>query len=378
MPSPDLSAYVDLTLHDRDAQQLVDLAIADLTGKLPELTLREGHVEAVLIEAHALIGAELVYAINRLPNATVDALFRLYGINRNVGTPPVATLRFTVADAAGYSIPTGTRVNLPLAAGRDPVAFTTNAGLLIPVGATTGDVTATGDRLTADANGTPAGTTVELLDAIVAVNTVKLATAVTGGTGPESDETWRTRAVTRLGRLNDALVSPRHFELAALERVDVTRARAINNYNPAATTGGPGDHPGYIAVAVYGPGGAVPAAAKADLDTAYEDRALANLSVAVIDPTVTAVAVTTAVRRLPGFDDATVRANVTAALRAYLDPQSWPFSGTVRRNELIATISNAAGVDYVDTLTDPAGDVALAGVAPLATAGTITVTTLAP
>jgi hypothetical protein len=106
-------------------------------------------------------------------------------------------------------------------------------------------------------------------------------------------------------------------------------------------------------------------------------QAQANLAVVVIDPTITSVTVTATVHPLTGYDSATVQANVGAALAAYLNPDTWSWSGTVRRNKLIQVIEDAAGVDYLTSLTAPAADVTLTGVAPLtsynAGASTITV-----
>jgi polyribonucleotide nucleotidyltransferase len=86
------------------------------------------------------------------------------------------------------------------------------------------------------------------------------------------------------------------------------------------------------------------------------------------------VNVTVTVVRDTSFLAADVEANVIAALNAYLDPMTWNWDTKARRNALIRVIGNAPGVAYVDTMTTPAADVTLAGVAPLADAGTITVT----
>ena len=58
--------------------------------------------------------------------------------------------------------------------------------------------------------------------------------------------------------------------------------------------------------------------------------------------------------------------NIVDALDTYLSPDTWEWGGTVYRNELIALIDQVAGVDRVVSLTTPATDLALTGVAPLA------------
>lgn len=114
-----------------------------------------------------------------------------------------------------------------------------------------------------------------------------------------------------------------------------------------------------------------------------EALALAGLDVHVVDPTITSVDVAATVKVLAGYDGAEVAQAVEDTVVAYLDPTSWEWGGTVRRNELIALVDGVPGVDYVVALTLAAhggglgtADVALAGVAPLAdtTAADVTIT----
>jgi hypothetical protein len=106
-----------------------------------------------------------------------------------------------------------------------------------------------------------------------------------------------------------------------------------------------------------------------------EAAAAANLSIHVFDAAVQTQAVTVSVQRKAGYDNATVIANVTAALQAFLSPMTWDWDTVVRRNQLLSVISNAEGVDFVNTLTTPAADVTLTGFATLVTLGALSVTT---
>ena len=105
-------------------------------------------------------------------------------------------------------------------------------------------------------------------------------------------------------------------------------------------------------------------------------KAHSGLAIHVIAPTITAVPVTVSVTLTPGAVAATVIAAINTALAAYLNPDAWAWSATVYRNELIALIDRVPGVGRVVTLTAPAADVTLVGVAPLADDGTLTVTTV--
>lgn len=373
MPVPDLTPYVDLRFFDKDPQDVFDSAILDLKTRLPEWQPREGNVEVVLLEALSLEVAEAIFAANRVPEAVIMALLQLYGIDPDEGAQPLVNLRFELGDALGHDIPEGTGAVLTLAGGLEPIVFTTVEAVAVPPGATSGVVQAVGDRFTNEANGTAAGTTLELIDSILYVDRVLTDSVVLDGLEPEIDEEWIERGVQRFARLSEALVLPKHFEAAALEVPSVLRAKAFDNWNGSSPS--PGGDAGYVTVAVYGDHAPVSAASKQALDVLLEDAALANLAVAVVDPTVTAVNVSASVQPAPGYDAATVTSNVVAAVEGFLDTSVWPWSPLVRRSELISVISNAEGVDFLTQLTVPSVDQLLPGVAALATAGSITVDT---
>jgi uncharacterized phage protein gp47/JayE len=369
--SPDLRAFVDLTVYDVSPTDLVNRAVTALATILPDLDLRAGTTERAIIEAVALQDAELAYAINRVPGAVAEIQARLFGVVRSPGLRAAATVTFTLADTIGHTIPAGTR--LLLADLDEPVIFTTDADLIIAPASSTGTTAVTATSYGSIANGVVTGTTLRLLDALSYVQTVALATDVAGGADPDGVSDWLTRATQRYARLTETLVLPAHFQTAAREDPTISRAQAIDNWDPTI----PGAALGHVTVAVLGVGGALLSSpAKATLEATLEDAAQVNLDVHVVDPTITAVNVTATVHRLAGFTNSEVQTNIVAALTAYLSPDTWPWAATVRRNELIALIDGVAGVDYVDAgqPTTPAADVALSGIAPLADIGTVTIT----
>lgn len=376
MPSPDATPYVDLTIYDKDEQDLYEAAEANLQTALPTWVPREGNIEVLLLSALAGMNAETVFAINRLPSGILEALLKLFGAQRDVGTPPTADITFNMVNSIGYTIPAGTEARLTLAGGLEPVIFTTQTDLVIPASQTSGTVSAVGDRLTDDANNTVPGTTLELMDSIIYVETVELDAITIGGTNAEDDATYFTRGVTRFSRLSDTLVLPRHFTAYALEWPGVYRATTLDNWDGSG--GAPGDDPGHVTVAVYGNAAPISNPIKDNIEDAMNDLSVVNLQVHVIDPTVTNINVTATVMALPDYTSGEVQANVVAALQNYLDPATWNWGTTVRYNELIATVSSAEGVDYVASLTTPASDTALSGHATLVDAGTLTITANTP
>lgn len=372
MPSPDVTPYLDLSLFDKDPQDIYDAAVLELATNLPAWVPREGNIEVLILEALSLEVAESIFAINRLPSGIMEVLLRLFGITRDSGAAPVASLEFTMVDDTGYTIPAGTQARLALPGGLSPVIFTTSMDLVIAPLSTTGTVDAVGDRFTDDANGTAAATALDLLDSVVAVDSVVFDSMTTNGRDPESTQDYFSRAVTRFSRLTDTLVLPTDFSAYALEQPGVERAQAFDNWDGSG--GSPGDDPGHITVAVYGDGAVLTGGEKTALEAAMEEICEANLDVHIIDPTITTQAVTATLKAKTGYVLADVQTAVEDALTAYLDPMTWPWSDTIRFYELISVMDQVAGVDYVVSLTVPAADVPLSGIATLADAGVLTIT----
>ena len=374
MSTPDLSPYVPLVLVDTSAQELVEIAVTDAQVKLPGWTPREGQTEVVLLESQALIASELIFALNRVPGVIVESLLGLFQLTRDPGSPATTTLRFTTSSLSELLIPAGTVARLALDGGATLVSFATTAALTIAAGTGTGVAPARATASTAAANGTAAGTRLDLLDSIASVDTVSLATEPAGGVDVEDSQAFIERGVIALRRLVTTLVLPSHFTAAALATPGIERARTLDLYDPGAG-GAPGSNPGHITVAVAAPGGtAVPTADKAALLASLTAQAMAPLILHVVDATVTAVNVAVTVAKRPGYTDQQVIDAVTARLRSVLDPDVWPFGGTVYRFELLAEADRAEGVARVVNVTTPAADVVLPGVAPLARLGTIAVT----
>lgn len=375
LPPPDITGYVDLRIFDVSDQVIIDTAIANTRLNLPGWVPNEGNTEVILIESTALLIAEAIVAVNRLPGAVAAAMLMLAGVSRDLGAPPSATATVTFADTLGHTVPGGTRIFLTLGDGSSIVFLVEPPGLTVPGGSTFGDVSLIGDTFTAAANGTTAGGALTMADQLTSVQSVVLSSDVAGGRDPESDNAWRDRGVERLSRLSDALVVPSHFTAAALENPAVAAALTLDLWDGSG--GAPGDDPGHITVAVLGPNGATLSAGdKADLEASMETRAVAVLDVHVINATVVTVPVATKVVPAAGFVFATVQASVTAAITAYLDPLAWTFGSTIYLNEMISLIDQVPGVDRVVTITlnAVAADYVLSGVASLPKAGTITVT----
>lgn len=372
--SPDYADFIDLTIYDKDPTDIYEAAVAILQSRIPDWTPASTNIEVMLLEALAIEISETVFNINRIPQSMLRVLLALYGVTQGLGSPPVVDITFESYDDDGYIIAAGTEL-VVIASTGEAISFFTDTEVAILAGSTTVTVQATADTNTNIVNGIPIGTEVELVDAILGLETATTATAISGGSLPESIENWTIRGTQRLRRLVDTLVVPSHFTSAALEETNVFRANTIDNYDPTASpSGSPGDHPGNVTVVVYGNGVALSSGEKAALDTSLSQRANANLIVHVIDPTIVTVNVTASISIESGFVSADVINDVVDTLEAYLSPTSWSWSGTVRINELISIIDQVPGVNYVSTITTPATDIVIGADNALASAGTITIT----
>lgn len=373
--SPDLDPYAGLTLDDRSAQDFIDLAFQDAASKMPGWKPLAGATEVVLIENLSLIIGELVQRLNFVPIGVIKALLsQLYQIPRSLGTPSKASALFTLADTSAHVIPAGTRVAVLIAGAS--FMFTTDQDLNIAAGAGQGNVGISSVDNTDQLNGLTQGTVLQLVDSVSFVQTVALATTVSGGTVAEDDNAYLNRGAQVLRRLTSTLVTPDNFTAQALAQPNIYRATSVDNYDPAV--GPVGSNAGHISVACLDPNGNPLATAdKTALLAILQAQAAGNLGIHVIDPTITSVAVTATLVAVKGADTNTVKDAADAALRAYLSPKTWGWAGTVRINELVSLLDQVQGVDYVASVTVPAADLALGGAAPLASydeATSITVT----
>lgn len=376
MASPDVRRYVNLTLFDKDALAIFQLAVGALQARYPDWQPAETSTEVMLLQALAIEASEVVFAVNRTPAMMTEVLLRLFGLTPDLGLPATATATFTVADDAGHIIPPGTRVRLNFGGDSPPCDFLTDDNLEILVGDTEGTVGVTATETGIRAHSAPAGTALSMVDAIFFVDAVELATQPSGGTKGESSQEFLDRGVNRLARLVTTLVHPEHFTAAALDDTRVARATTINNYDPAVGPD-PGDNPGHVTVIVAGEDGALLSGGiKSEIDDALSELAQANLAVHVDDPDINEVDADVTVVKVPGYDDAEVDAAVVAAITDYFDPNNWDWGGTVYESEVEYVARQVPSVLRVTSVTITGGspNLVLTGVAPLVTAGTIDVT----
>lgn len=391
-------SFVQLDVHVDQAGQLQDF-YDFMAEHFPGWTPAAGNLETVLAEGLAALAAQTLDLAVDVP----DEIFMQFG-KTIVNLPPLeaaqatADSTWTTIDDAGYTIPAGTQVAIPDAAGQN-YAFETTEDVAIPAGVTStggGAVHLVSILEGADANALPGQP--ELIDGLDFVDTISLVSPPVGGSDAEDPVDYRDRLARELQLLAPRPILPDDFAILVRDNVSgVGRAVAIDGYDPSDPGAYDPNDPGtwkerMVAVAVVDADGvAVASGVKSAADTYLQDKREVNFVVNIIDPDYTEIDVTYQAKAYPTFDTVALRDAVNQALTDYLDPANWglPTTGDdpgewlnvdkVRYLEVAEVINRTDGVDYIESLTIGihagamgTADLDLTGVAPLTQPGTIT------
>ncbi len=358
----DLSA-IDLVVDDRDPQAIFDASLAKYLELAPNAAVRNGSVEAILLEAIATATADGIYATNRFITKAVEGILGLYGVPRFPGASAAGVVTLTLDGLRTLTVTAGQRLldpatGLVLLVSTD-ASVTASSTIALPV--VTADPGGAGNAITV-------GTPIDLLDAIPYVASAAVTTALTGGADAETDAAYIDRASAVLARVTSSLVLPVHFIAYALQDTRVNRATVIDLYYPGGT---PGSNLGDLTVYTYGFSAQLSAPVKEELRAAMQALCAAMITVHVEDASIVTQAITYTCHALPGYSTTVLRDTINAALQAWMSPNAWTWGDDIRQTDIIALIAGIAGVDYVDSVTVPATTTAV-GASQLALAGTIT------
>lgn len=356
MASPDVTPYVDLTLYDKQPDEIVSEAVDYARVAVPEFEYATGSIEDALLQASAYMTGVLSGAINRMTSGTLEILLQLLGVTRDSGTSSTATATFTLIDTLGHTVPAGTRVGYtdrsdPL----NPVLYTwdTAEDLTIAGGSSSGSVELVATA-TKEYPSLTTGTTLQLYTPISYVSTVSLATDVSSGSDAETDAEFFSRAVARFNELSESLATTSQFESYVLNNYsDVYRCKAYSRVNPASGSD-IADSPenGYVTIYAAKVGGAsLSPTASSIIEADLANRAVAGLNINVEPPFLVTVPVGVTVVAKSGYMSTDVIANVTNAINSYIHPDYWNWGTKIYYNELIAYIDSVEGVERVNSLT---------------------------
>lgn len=348
----------------------VGAARTHLRAIFPEASLAPSSVEMTVIEALASMIGPLALSYRNAPSAVVEHLMDLHGVRRYEGLPALGRARFRVSTgAARVEIGMGTRLRYVPEGGGGALDFVTTEHLLILTSESVeGEVAIEAVEDGAAYNGVPAGSRLDALDYILAVESITVAEATHSGRNLESNDSFTTRAQAVLASQTSALVYAEQFENAAVATAGVGRAFVLNNYNGATGT----TATGHVSVAVTSVDGMpLPNTDKDELRAALQSEALASLVVHVLDPRYSPVNIAVTVEAVAGANLADVQTAVEDALARRLDPVAWDWWDTITALDIASWVDDVAGVARV--ISAPA-TITLPGPAPLPEAGLLTVT----
>jgi hypothetical protein len=335
----------------RIEQEIYETLEAKFEGWAPA----EGNLEVWLIKAFSRVAA----SVFDMASLMSKEAFKKFG-EAIVNVPPVLAApafvesTWTMIDAAGYTIPAGTQVEIE-ASGDRHVGFATTEEIVVAPEAMAATVPLRaiesgeeGNELTADPT---------LVDALAFVDSITLDGTTANGVDAEEEDAYLDRLVETLQLLSLALILPRDFEIDARAVGWVFRAICIRNYNPVDKTTGNVLMQCIVPVDVSGQPGSSPG--KAELLERQEAKLLTDVIHHVADPDYTPVDVWATFAVRAGFDPVAVTAAVADRLASYLSPANWgiPSSGDassiggwenqpkVYRFELISEVDRVGGVD---------------------------------
>lgn len=240
MPSPDIKPYIDLTVYDLQPTDIYDAAIQYAATSLPEWQPIPGSTEDALLQAASEMTGQLIGAINRLPAGVVEALLKLYGVERITGIAPTGEVEFTLTHFNGATIPSGVRLGYSDRTGDEPILYTfeTTATVTAPIGANTvtvGIVGLSSSRYPLLSEGEP----LQLLSALSYVDSVALTEDLEPGQNPEDGAEYIARANAVFGRLSESLTLASQIDNYLLSTYPaVYRAKAhsrLRGFRPATS-----------------------------------------------------------------------------------------------------------------------------------------------
>lgn len=384
-------AYIALPI-DSDSNELVQLSFDFMEANVPGWTPNDGQLDTWILNASAEQAAEVRTVASDVPAAIFKEFgATLMGIPSTDATIASVPVTITAKDNAGYTIPAGYAAGVRDSSGI-LYGFVTAVDVVIPNGSTAtgaGAVTMYATEAGADPSGLGgAAQPMELLTAIESVVGVVMTAATSGGVDAEEDTDYLNRLSRDLALQAPRPILPQDFASFALNNTGVGRALAIDGYDALAATYG---NERTITVAVATDEGlTVGAPIKTAVQTDLDARRETNFVVYVVDPTYTTIDVQFDATAYPGYDAAGIQPLVVAALEEYLSPLLWGQpagaegdywfnNDTVRQLDLAVVVGSVLGIKDVNSITLRTGagaygtaDVALAGVAPLPLAGSIT------
>ena len=222
-------------------------------------------------------------------------------------------------------------------------------------------------------------TVLQVMSSVREIAAVTLSTDFDGGSDPETEANYFVRASSALSRMTSALVTATQItQYVAGEYPTAYRVNAVDTCGVGRVINTPGSV--YIVTAPIGATkeNVLSSTTRGVIAADVSSKSHAALDVNVDAALVLEVGVVASVAGADNVTDQIVEETCTAALSAYLNPDSWDWSQSLRYNELISVVRSALyndkpAVKYVtnvaitvtgsniDELSDPGWNLAASG-----------------
>lgn len=226
-----VNGYITLPV-TADPLQLTADAFAFIAEQIPGWIPREGHLEAIIVEAWARMVSETANTAAQVPVAAFMFFGGLVGIIPNSGAAATASTTWTVVNANGYTIPAGTTVAYTTASNAQ-ILFQTVAAVTVPTGQVQtqpGQVTIQAVAIGAAGDGF-IPQTLTLIDQLSFVGQVVSTTTTSGGADAETVATYINRLSNELQLLTPRPILAGNFSALATNVAGVYRAVTVDNWN---------------------------------------------------------------------------------------------------------------------------------------------------
>lgn len=355
MSSPNFSQYVDLTLYDVEPQDVYSAALTYAQTALPEFIPVIGTVEDAVLQATSYMTYILAAGINRVPNGLMEGIIKLMGFSRREATFATGSALFTLSVNTGTTIPEGTIIAYTTTIDNEVVAysFATTTDTIVPSGS---------DTVSIAIEATEEGQYPTLLDtqqmilisSVPTILEVSLDADIVNGINSETDAQYFDRAAQFLSSINTSLATKRQLvNYIAANYPTVNISAVYDTTNSAgnllfATAAAPG----YVTIAVaQSDGTALGSTIKNALQADVAGKAIAGLTVGVIDLSSFSCSIAVSIAVVSGYTPATVQASVADAIESYISPLGWDQEQTINPNKIVALIAVLPGVGYVSSVT---------------------------
>jgi len=212
MPSPDFSQYIDLTINDKQPDDLYNEAVEYARLALPEFAPRAGTVEDAIIQANAYIAAITLANINRLPDGLMEGVLKYMGIIRKEATFGSVTLDIELAEN-GLSVPAETIVVFETTDGDVLVQYPFETVGLVTAESNSSSVSVTArSQVSGIIPNIPSGTELTLGQPSNEIISVVTSSLVTQGARAETEVEYFNRGTTQLESLSSTLTTARQVE----------------------------------------------------------------------------------------------------------------------------------------------------------------------